>query len=146
LPLEPKFSGSNPAEDDGFLKSIKIRSKSSFGGEVKLVVPCRKILRHVKDPYGMKEILVSKIQDISHEVFLALLLGFFAGSCQKALEDESGLIRFHMGKHYRSVMVAVYGTPCAIPPSKQQQYHSPIRIVLEHKRSNYSLYNDVHII
>jgi hypothetical protein len=30
--LDPKFAGSNPA-DDGFLSVIKIRSSSSFGGD-----------------------------------------------------------------------------------------------------------------
>jgi hypothetical protein len=28
--------GSNPAEDNGFLREIKIRSTTSFGGKVKL--------------------------------------------------------------------------------------------------------------
>jgi hypothetical protein len=26
LPLDPRFAGSNPAKDDGFLSAIKIRS------------------------------------------------------------------------------------------------------------------------
>jgi hypothetical protein len=52
LPLDPRFAGSNPAEDDDlFLREIKIRSTTSFGGEVKPSVSCRKILQHVKDPY-----------------------------------------------------------------------------------------------
>jgi hypothetical protein len=34
---------------DGFLRAITIRSTPSFGWEVKPEVPCRKILRHVKD-------------------------------------------------------------------------------------------------
>jgi hypothetical protein len=34
LPLDTRFAGSNPAEDDGFLRVIKIRSTTSFGGEV----------------------------------------------------------------------------------------------------------------
>jgi hypothetical protein len=38
-----------PGQGDGFLRAIKIRSTPSFGGEVKPEVPCRKILRHVKD-------------------------------------------------------------------------------------------------
>jgi hypothetical protein len=50
LLLGPRFSGSNPAEDDGFLRAIKFQSILSFGGEVKPETPCRKILRHVKDP------------------------------------------------------------------------------------------------
>jgi hypothetical protein len=47
LPWEARFVGSNSAEDDGFLRVIKIRSTTSFGGEVKPSTPCRKILRHV---------------------------------------------------------------------------------------------------
>ena len=35
--LEPKFKGSNPAEDIGFF-----RAKKSFGREVKPFVPCRR--------------------------------------------------------------------------------------------------------
>jgi hypothetical protein len=41
LPLDPRFAGSNPAEDDGFLRVITIRSTTSFGEEVKPLVPCR---------------------------------------------------------------------------------------------------------
>jgi hypothetical protein len=40
----PRWSsgaGSNPAENDGYLRVIKIRSTISFGGEVKSSVPCR---------------------------------------------------------------------------------------------------------
>jgi hypothetical protein len=51
LPLHPRFAGSNPAEDDGFLRAIKIHSTTSFGGEVKPQAPCRKILRHNKETY-----------------------------------------------------------------------------------------------
>jgi hypothetical protein len=39
-PLVPKFVGSHPAKAVGFLKT-KILSTPSFGGEVKLSVPCR---------------------------------------------------------------------------------------------------------
>jgi hypothetical protein len=42
LPLDPRFAGSNPAEDDGVLRVIKIRNTISFGGELKLSVPCRR--------------------------------------------------------------------------------------------------------
>jgi hypothetical protein len=54
LPLDPRFKGSNLAEDAGFLRVIEIRSTTSFGGEVKQSVPCRKILGHVKKPTSMK--------------------------------------------------------------------------------------------
>jgi hypothetical protein len=46
LSLHPRITSSNPAEDDGFLKTIKIRSMMSFRGEVKPSVPT-----------GMKKIL-----------------------------------------------------------------------------------------
>jgi hypothetical protein len=42
-------AGSNPGQGDGFLRVITIRSTTSFGREVKPEVPCRKILRHVKE-------------------------------------------------------------------------------------------------
>jgi hypothetical protein len=35
LPLDPRLTVSNLAEDDGFLRVIKIRSTTSFVGEVK---------------------------------------------------------------------------------------------------------------
>jgi hypothetical protein len=41
-PLDPRFAGSIPAEVDGFLRVIKIRSTISFGGEIKPSVQCRK--------------------------------------------------------------------------------------------------------
>jgi hypothetical protein len=37
LPLDPRFAGSNLAEDDGYLRVIKV---TFFGGEVKLSVLC----------------------------------------------------------------------------------------------------------
>jgi hypothetical protein len=50
IAFDTRFAGSNPAEDDRYLMAIKIRSMTSFGGEVKPMTQCRKILRHVKDP------------------------------------------------------------------------------------------------
>jgi hypothetical protein len=38
LPLDSRFACSNLAEDDGFLRVIKIRSKISFRGEVRFMV------------------------------------------------------------------------------------------------------------
>jgi hypothetical protein len=40
LATGPKVAGSILAEVDGFLRVIKIRSTTSFGGEVKPSVPC----------------------------------------------------------------------------------------------------------
>jgi hypothetical protein len=55
LPSDAGFAGSNLAEDNGFLMAIKIRSTTSFGGEVKPSAPCRKSLRCVKEPASMKD-------------------------------------------------------------------------------------------
>jgi hypothetical protein len=35
----------------GFLRVIKIHSAPSFGGEVKPLAPCHKILWHIKNSY-----------------------------------------------------------------------------------------------
>jgi hypothetical protein len=56
LAITPKIRGFKPADNDGFLRAIKICNTPSFGGEVKPSSPCRKILRHVKNSTGMKEI------------------------------------------------------------------------------------------
>jgi hypothetical protein len=49
IATEPKGHGFEPGQGDGFLRAIKIRSTPSFGWKVKPEVPCRKILRHVKN-------------------------------------------------------------------------------------------------
>jgi hypothetical protein len=50
LAVGPRFACSNPYEHDRFLRAIKIRS-TTFFGEVKPSVSCRKILRHAQEPY-----------------------------------------------------------------------------------------------
>jgi hypothetical protein len=49
LSTGPKCRRFEPGQRDGFLRAIKIRSTPSFGWEIKPEVPCRKILRYVKD-------------------------------------------------------------------------------------------------
>jgi hypothetical protein len=61
LPMDTRLMGSNLAKSDRFLRAIKIHSKTSFGGEVKLLAPCCEILQHVKDPWCMTKILIRKI-------------------------------------------------------------------------------------
>jgi hypothetical protein len=56
-----KVRCSNPSEECGFLRAIKIRRATSFGGEVTASAPCHKILRYVKNLRGMKNIFVSNI-------------------------------------------------------------------------------------
>jgi hypothetical protein len=60
LATRPNGRGFRAGRGDGFLKAIKIRNTPFFGWEVKPDVPCRKILRHVKDPltYQRREILI----------------------------------------------------------------------------------------
>jgi hypothetical protein len=50
LATGPKGRGFKPGRGDGFLRVIKILRTYSFGWEVKPEAPCRKILRHVKEP------------------------------------------------------------------------------------------------
>jgi hypothetical protein len=64
--------GSNLAENSGFLRVIKIRSITSFGGEVNPLAQCCKILEHVTDPYSMNEIPVGKIRQTFLAKFLLL--------------------------------------------------------------------------
>jgi hypothetical protein len=64
----------------------------------------------------MKEILCRQNLRPYSSSFLASLQNISAGKCKRALVDESGMIRTQMGTHNRSAIVAVLGTPCAIPP------------------------------
>jgi hypothetical protein len=50
LPLNPRFVGSNLAEDNGFLRAIKMCSTTSFKREVKPSATCQMILWLVKEP------------------------------------------------------------------------------------------------
>jgi hypothetical protein len=47
----PKVHGFNSGRRRWIWKAIKLRSTTSVGGEIKQSVPCRKILRHVKERY-----------------------------------------------------------------------------------------------
>jgi hypothetical protein len=58
--IAPKVRGLKPGRGRLIFKGDKVRSRTAFGGEVKPSAPCRKILRHVKNPYSMKEIFRSQ--------------------------------------------------------------------------------------
>jgi hypothetical protein len=49
--IGPKVRGFRPGQSDGFLMAIKILSMPSFGGEMKPLAPCRKILQPVKNQF-----------------------------------------------------------------------------------------------
>jgi hypothetical protein len=52
--LEPRFAGSNPAEDDKCLMAIKIRNTYSFGGEISSYSHVVKFYGILENPTGMK--------------------------------------------------------------------------------------------
>jgi hypothetical protein len=67
LQLDPRFAGSSPAEDDGFLGVIKIRSTTSFGGDVKSSVPCRRFTACKRTLRAWKDALQAKFSGhVSH--------------------------------------------------------------------------------
>jgi hypothetical protein len=51
LSILPKVRGFKLGRHSGFLGAIEMRSAPSFGGEVKLSAPCRKILQDVKNHF-----------------------------------------------------------------------------------------------
>jgi hypothetical protein len=55
LTLDARFADSNPAEDDGFLRVIKILSTTSFGWEVKPWSHVIKFYGMLMTPTGMKK-------------------------------------------------------------------------------------------
>jgi hypothetical protein len=44
LQLDPRFTGSIPAKDNGFLRVTKVHSMTSFGVEVKPSMPCHRFM------------------------------------------------------------------------------------------------------
>jgi hypothetical protein len=98
LAIRRKDRGFGPGRGSEFLRAIKT---PSFGKEIQLKAPCRKILRNVEEPCVVwQRYYVSKIQ--GH-----FSLGpCFASRCvccnQRALVDESEVIRTQMGTHNRS--------------------------------------------
>jgi hypothetical protein len=120
--LEPRFTGSNLAEDDGFLRAIRMHSMTSFRGEVK---PWPRVARSygmLKNPVKYERyILLAKFTTISCQVYPDLLRGVSAGTCHRTLMDESGMIRNQMGMHNRSEKLAVLGTLCMILPLNSNQ-------------------------
>jgi hypothetical protein len=108
MALNPRFAGSNPADSDGFLTAIKIRSTTSFGGEVKPLPHVVIFYGILNIPIGMSEILTGKIQRPFLGQFLpASLLDVSAATRAENSFYESGMIRTHMGKTIYHNMIAV---------------------------------------
>jgi hypothetical protein len=116
LPLDRRFAGSNPAQNDGFLGEIKIRNTTSFVGEVKPLAPCRNILRHVKKLRSMTEML----RRLNSKIFLAKfltnsLLGVSAATREVCWMNHEWL-ELRWGRTKDQKMVAVHGMLSTIPP------------------------------
>jgi hypothetical protein len=95
--------GFKPGRGRWTVRFYKILSTITFGGEIKPLASCRKILRHVKYPCGAwRRCLPCKIDGHFLSVFPALLLCVSAGIYQRALMDESETIRTHTATHGRS--------------------------------------------
>jgi hypothetical protein len=74
--LDPKFTCLNLADDNGFLRAIKICNITSFGEKVKPSASCRKIYGMLKNPVLMKEIICQQnSQAFLIEFLRASLLG-----------------------------------------------------------------------
>jgi hypothetical protein len=88
--LDPRFTGSDPAQNDGILRAIKIHSKLSFGGEVKPSAPVRKIYGTLKNPVEYK---INTYKQNSRTTLLAKFLsasrlGVSAATRAENLVDE----------------------------------------------------------
>jgi hypothetical protein len=90
LATGPKGRGFEPSQGDRFLKVIKIGSTHSFIWEAKQEVPCRKIVRHVKDLLkshrdGQTKFTFPLSILLTPEMSLLTGLPHSTGGCQSAL-------------------------------------------------------------
>jgi hypothetical protein len=91
LATGPKGRGFKPGRGDGFLRAIKIGSTPSFGWEVK---PCRKIIRHVKHPWGTSDTDKQNSHSFVHSYYfpqMSLLVGL--------PESSGGRVSRHHNQH-----------------------------------------------
>jgi hypothetical protein len=100
------------------LRAINIHSTASFLGEVKLSAPSRKILRHVKNPYGMKHTCRPN-SGTSRQVFLAFLLDVLLVTAREFWWVNHESLEPRFGSTIDQKTVAVHGKPCVIPSHKQ---------------------------
>jgi hypothetical protein len=107
LVIGPKVRGIKPGPGRCiFSRVIEIRRTTSFGGEVKPSAPCRKILRHVKDPCGVWEkYFTSKINAKISSSFS--LICYYVSLLLFSMNQERSEIRW--GRTTDQKMVAVNG-------------------------------------
>jgi hypothetical protein len=104
---------------DKFVRALRIRSTTSAGGEVKSSAQCRKIFGMLKIPAQYdRDTTSAKFNDISRQVSPCFAT---RRVCCLLLEScgKSEMIRTQVGKHNRSVMVAMHGTSWARQPRKK---------------------------
>jgi hypothetical protein len=74
LLLDSRFAGSNPIKNDEFLRETKIRSTTSFRGEVKPAVLCCRSYGMLKNTTSVKEILRGQNSTFIRHILPASLL------------------------------------------------------------------------
>jgi hypothetical protein len=108
LAIGSKVRGLKPGRQRLISKAINIPSKTSFGDGAKPSAPCRKILRHVKDPFKYDRYIDRQ----NSAAIYCPVSPRFATRCllkpeQGALVDGSEIIRTQMGSTTDQKMVAV---------------------------------------
>jgi hypothetical protein len=111
-----QVAGSNLAEGNGFLWTIKIQSATSFGDELKQLVICRRFMACKRIVRVWKRCSVGKTQRPHFSPNIAPLLDVSTGKePERALADESGLIRNCERKQWANAFRRaghVYKEPC----------------------------------
>jgi hypothetical protein len=93
LPLNPRLTGLNPAEDDEFLRTIKFLTTTSFEGKWSRQSHVVKFYGMLMNPMRMKRYLVGKIlRSFLLQVSPASLPDVSAVYYQRTLVDETGII------------------------------------------------------
>jgi hypothetical protein len=150
LPLDPKVAGSNPAK--GFLRAIKIRSTPSFEWEVKSEVPCRKILRHVKDlltSHGDGQTKFSFLRPFSYSLQRCLCWQdrqTVLVACQSALVDKLGVCPSRY--HHTMIHVAITRgwTIGRSSETSVSPHHSQSTTALHHSGSKLLIYHGLDVL
>jgi hypothetical protein len=113
---------SNPAEDDGFIWAIEISSTTFCRGQVKPSAPYRKILRHVKERYGVWDRCFScKINEHFSPRFslLRYQVSLLVFARRSWMNQE--WLELRWGTTMDQKMAAVHGTLCTIPTRNSNQ-------------------------
>jgi hypothetical protein len=100
--IGPNVRVFKPSRGNGLLRATEIRSKSSFGREVKPEAPCRKILRHVKITWTDDK---NSSQGQIHHCLYSFLLSCYQMTLLVELPQSSGGRTRSFLYPYHSIMV-----------------------------------------